>query len=116
MLGIRSKHFQNAFKFVCLTAAVSMIIYCTNDFLENNNISEVSFLRFNQDEESIYPQLTICLLNEFSLLDDKLKQLGKGINTSSYIRFLKGEIWDNRMVGLDIEEITIKLKGQISGR
>ena len=46
-------HSNNIFKIICLIAAILMVLYCTHDFLKNDDLSEVSFAIFNEDEDSI---------------------------------------------------------------
>ena len=74
-------------------------------------MSEISFVNFNEDEESIYPQVSLCFDAPFS--DDKLKEVDVGINSSLYEQFLKGEIWDDRLANLDIENVTLTLEDYV---
>ena len=107
MSFITLKCLHSIFKFACLVTAILMIIFCCYEFSQNKDVSEVSFVHFNENEYSIYPQITLCLVQPF--LEDRLRNYGDGINSSSYTRFLKGEIWDARMVDIDIENVTVKL-------
>ena len=90
------EYIHNISKFLCIAATISLTIYCTYEFLLNNDLTEVAFVNFNQNEESVYPQLALCFLEEYSLLEDKIQKLGDGINPTTYIQFLKGKIWDER--------------------
>ena len=107
------KKFQTAFKVLCLSAAVSMTIYCSYEFLQNNDLSEISFVIYNQNDESIYPQLSACFINQWALLDGELRRLGDGINSTSYLQFLKGQMWDDRMVDVDIKKVMVKIEDHV---
>ena len=88
------------FKVLCIAATISMLVYCGYEFLQNKDLSEISFVSFNEDKNSIYPQISLCFLEQY--LEDELEKYGSGINSTSYAKFLKGEIWDDRMKDIDI--------------
>ena len=96
------------FHLLCLSAALSMTIYCAYEFSKNDDLSEVLHKRFNEDEEGIYPQITMCFANPY--LNDKLVQYGEGINSTSYGQFLIGySDWDDRMGQIQYENVTLDL-------
>ena len=108
MLLITLKNANIIFNVGCLALTIMMVYYCCYRYYENDDVSEISFKRFNEDESSPYPALTFCLHEPF--LEDKLKALGNGINSSTYMQYLKGELWDDRMVDVDYENVTINLE------
>ena len=69
------KGFLAAFKLICVTAAIAMTILCLYDYSRNEDISEVSFAYFNNEKESIYPQLALCNY-DFSVEVELAKELG----------------------------------------
>ena len=46
-------------------------------------------------------------------MEDALKEIGDGVNKTSYAKFLTGEIWDSRMKDIDINKVTRKLEDYV---
>ena len=105
------KEAPTIFRLFCLVTAISMCIYCTYEFSRNKDLTEVSFEIFNEDEMSVYPQISFCYWDQF--LDHELKKINKEFNSSSYSDFLKGELWDARMANVDIQKITPQLEDHV---
>ena len=74
---------SSLFQFVCVIITVSIITYNIILYSEDEDLTEVSFKMYNQDEESIYPGITICIDKPFQA--SELEDFGKGINTCSYL-------------------------------
>ena len=100
-----------AFRFLCLIATIGMCIHCTYEFSKNKDLTEISTATFNKGNGMMYPQLGLCIENQF--LEGELKKLGEGVNASSYRLFLEGKLWNDRMVNVSIETITINLEDHI---
>ena len=113
VIGTPRKNIPSIFKIVCIVATICMLASCTYDFVQNKDSSEISIVAFNDDEDSIYPQTSLCFTD--ILLDDELKKIGDGVNARSYAMFLNGAIWDDRMKGLDIEKVTRRLEDYVLG-
>ena len=50
---------HNAFRLVCILTTIALVIWCCIEFNENEDVCEVSFKTFNQDEDSIYPDMIV---------------------------------------------------------
>jgi hypothetical protein len=48
-------------------------------------------------------------------LEDRLTSIGEGINASTYEKFLKGNLWDERMSGIDYNHVTKKIQDYLIG-
>ena len=57
----KSKLLLSLFKIVCMLLTVSFVSYNIHLYSEDDDLTEVSFKMYNQDEESIYPGMTICI-------------------------------------------------------
>ena len=88
---------------VCLFATISMTLYCTVEFIKNEDVSEVFYKTFDGD----YPDLTLCFNSPY--IDEKLSSYGNGITPSSYGSFLSGGIWDEQMVKINYDNVTIDI-------
>lgn len=86
-----------------------MCIYCTIEFAKNKDLSEISTETLNEEEGVPYPQVLMCFLNQFK--EQKFETLG--FNSTSYGEFLRGELWDERMVNISIENVQVRLEEHV---
>ena len=98
------QHFHN----VCIFLTLALTFKCLEKFIRNDDVSRIGFVHFNDDEGKPYPSLTICFWNPF--LNEVLKTYGSGINTTTYSQFLLGELWDERMLNIDYDAVTVSLE------
>ena len=101
------EYFRCAFFCICLIATIIMIVLCVSQYLRNDDLCEIDFVRFNSDKDRIYPSVSICLTNPF--IETKLAQHGKGITIARYRDFLYGDLWDPRMLHIDYDNVTIPM-------
>ena len=101
MLLNTEKNITSLFHFLCITAALLMIIYCGVEFIRNEDVTEISYKSFNGN----YPDLTLCFYPPF--IDENLMKYGKDLKTWQYGLFLSGYYWDDRMPNIDYTDVTI---------
>ena len=100
-----------SFRLICIAGAISTSVWCCYLFALDEDVSLVSFKEFNKDDAGRYPSFTLCFA--FPFLEQKLKLLGDGITGTLYQKFLKGEYWDNRMVSIDYDNVTLNLEDYV---
>ena len=101
-----------AFKFICITSAIAMTIFCSYDYSRNADVSEVSFTYFNNEEESIYPQLTLCVY-DFSAEVEVAKELGLEVEQNSLKKIYAGEEWNDVVISLDMNKVRQKFNSNV---
>ena len=101
------RNWTRIFHFVCSICAFSLTCWCIYKYMKDEDVSLVNYKRYHSDENSIYPSLTLCFNNPF--INDKLTEYGNGINTSTYSKFLKGLHWDERMVNINYDNVTLDI-------
>ena len=100
---------QNTFKLVCVLATLSLVIWCGYEYYKNEDVCEVLFKTFHEDEDSIYPELSFALPNRFN--ESALRAYKEGFNEHNYKRFLQAVgYWDKRMLDIDFKEVSMQLK------
>ena len=99
--------------FLCASAAFMLTCWCFYKYVKDDDVSLVNYKRYHDDKDSIYPSLTLCFNNPF--LNDKLESVGEGINTTTYSKFLEGLHWDNRLVRINYDDVTIDIDKYIDG-
>ena len=97
----------------CLSTATVFILSCLYNFSLNKNISEVTYQEFHKTEENVYPSLTLCLASVFS--EKNLRRYGEEINPSTYKEYLNGQLWDNRMVDIEYDNVTLNFLDYLMG-
>ena len=66
------------FQTLCIIATICLVSYVIHQYIKDEDLTEVSFKKFHEDKESIYPEISICLTDAY--LDDRLKTIGEEIN------------------------------------
>ena len=79
--GVR-KVLHNAFKLVCVLTTLSLVIWCCYEFNKNEDVCEVLFKVFHEDEDSIYPELYFGTLNRFN--ETALRAYHESFNEQNY--------------------------------
>ena len=96
------------FSVVCFLATVHFVIECFKTYLKNEDVCLVSFKRFNENADQVYPTVTICISNPIQ--QKKLKSVGKGnYNASSFTQHLQGHYVDEELNNVDYDEVTVDL-------
>ena len=60
---------------------------------------------------STYPSVTMCFSNVFK--EEILQKHGEGINVRSYVSYLKGFHWDERMLNISYVKATLNLQDYV---
>ena len=92
----------------CILATAALVIVCLVQFHYDEDLTEVSFKRFLEDKESIYPEISICIGDAY--LGENFRSFGDGINETTYEQFLIGKLWDIRMLDIDYNNVTINIE------
>ena len=91
----------------CVFATIGLQIRCLYKYSLNQDVSVLSFRRFHSETNDIYPSISFCILNPF--LENELKKYGDEVNVASYSYFLQGLLWDERMLKIDYDNVTVSL-------
>ena len=116
MSHIKQEHIYFSFYYLCLGIALAMSLWCVMEYLENSDISEVSYQLFDpKNGESQYPSLSLCFLDSYKEIGPQTYDIRGGINTTMYSEFLKGNYWDNEMLKIDYDSLTFDVRDYIIG-
>ena len=96
---------NNLFLVLCVAATISLQIQCIIHYFDDEDVSMVQFTRFQSTKDTVYPSLTFCILPPF--LEDRFDVYEQGINMTSYVEFLRGDLWDERMLDVDYDNVTV---------
>ena len=97
---------------LCLCATVGLSVYSISRYLENEDVTLVQISQYHSSVTKIYPSITICILPPF-LVKEFERHKENGMNMSSYKEFLTGNYWDERMLGINYDNVTVPLEDKL---
>ena len=96
------------FKTFCLIGAIVSASWCCYEYSKDEDICDVYFKRFLEDEKSVYPQMTIALPQQFN--ETKLQTIfGENMTSSRLRKILVGEDWDDKVIDINMEDVMLNL-------
>ena len=107
------------FRIICLLVTGALFLRGGLKYLEDKNNTEIEYRTFQETHLDIYPTLTLCVWNDvfkmtFGLYDrEKLNKTYKVKDPLEYMKFLDGIIWDDEMVGVDYDDVTLDIKDRV---
>ena len=106
----QTKSFINLFRLICLLTTISLCIYWFYTFSLNEGKSEVRYIRFSPESSvSNIPTLSLCFGNPF--LKDQLARYGT--DEDSYLSFLEGKSFDEKMMNISFHLVTMNITDYI---
>ena len=91
------------FDLLCVSAAIALTCYWVYVFTLNEDLCTVDYKKYYGREEDVYPVLSLCLANPIA--NEKLKKANPRANASSYLKFLKGEVFDPNLMSINYSTI-----------
>ena len=107
-LGAWKELLQALFKLVCVLTTLALVIWCAYEFNKNEDVCEVLFKTFHEDEGSVYPDMTFILPNAFN--ESALRTYNESLNKKHYRSFLHGSRdWTEQMLNIDFDKVNMRL-------
>ena len=85
------------------------------DLFKNKSTSLVDFRTFHEEERDIYPSFSLCLVGPEIWNANILKKKYGVQNYESYVEFLRGEKWNESMLQIDYDNVTVSLEDYVEG-
>ena len=104
---------QIFFRIICFIITTVLGGICLHKFIWDEDVSKIHFRQYHKHENSVYPALTLCLMNEN--IFDAVPFHDVNFSSSSYSSFLKGEIWDDKMNEIEFDNLTKSLEDYVEG-
>ena len=99
------EHISSIFHLLCVVSTLVLLWMCAWRYIENDSTSLVDFRIFQHQEKDIYPSFSLCFRGGGIFDKDNLNTK----EIENYKQFLKGEIWDDEMLNIDYDEVTLNL-------
>ena len=100
-----------SFKLFVLCILIWFIYQGIDRYIQDEDVSLISFKTFHDGSDYLYPTTTMCFYNPF--LQEELKKYGSGINITSYSQYLQGKFLDERMKYVPYDNVTISMEDQL---
>ena len=108
MMNFTRSTLISGFNFACVSATVVMVGFWCYQYFKDDDLSLADYTEFERgDDDDLYPILSMCFQDPF--LDEKLKEIHPNLNQSFYEKFLKGEIYDERLRHIDYDNVTLNI-------
>ena len=98
------------FHAVCIIGAISCLIWCYKEFISNEDLCEVSFLKYATGKDDIYPGVSLCFNDPFS--QKEVQEYGKEM-LENYYDFLNGKYYNLSLLDLNVEKITLNMEDHL---
>ena len=99
---------KSFFKCSCLVALVSMTIYWFYKFIiEDEDLCLVDYKAIETATDFQLPTVSMCFQNPF--IDKKLEEIDPSINSTIYLQYLQGEVFDEKFKDIDYESVSFNL-------
>ena len=92
----------------CLSATIILSIYSIFRYISNEDTTKLKINKFLSSKDAMYPSFSFCILDPF-VTENFADYNDEQINLTSYKKFLKGEIWDARMLKVEYDNVTVSL-------
>ena len=115
MFQVTTQHIDRALYCLSLICAAALAFWCISEYSENNEVTEVSFQRFDPNEDGRqYPSMTLCVKDSYKEFELN-KYNDSTLNSSSYGRFLVGQYWSNGMPSIQYNLVSFDVRDYIIG-
>ena len=101
------------FQILCLVATGWLIYIDSLKFFKNEDRSLVEYRTFHDTKKDIYPSISICFYGPGIYDCKKLNETYGVEHAEEYMKFLKGDVWEDRMVGVKYDEVTLDVEDRI---
>jgi len=95
----------------CLVATIALQIYCLFHYHSDQDVSMINYTKFHTSQDAIYPSFSFCIRNP--IIPEKFDQYEESINVSSYLKFLSGKFWDDNLLTVDYDNVTVSLSDNL---
>ena len=97
--------FNKGYLIACIVATFGFTVYCFYEYSRNEDASSITFKKYHEDRNNIYPAITLCF-SEY--LDPEQFQNNETL-MEDYRQFLKGTRWSEQLASLDYEQATLNI-------
>jgi len=91
---------------LCLVATIGFTSFWCYEFYLDEDLTVVEYKRFDNSKSTMLPTASVCFDNP--IVDKKLKQIHPDLNSSIYLKFLRGLVYSETLRNIDYENVTLQ--------
>ena len=101
------------YQIALIALTISSLIIGIRIYFKNRDVANIDFRKFNKDPDSRYPTFTMCFGSP--LRGNSFQKLNNpSINSTTYIEFLKGNLWNDVMATIQYDDVSIDIENHIN--
>ena len=110
--------FSHSFTVLCTLVACILVIWCLWEYSKDEDVVEIIFRSYGEDEECIYPDITLCYESPYETY--RLQRFDKNISKYRYTAHLLGQDfvgnWDKNILKIDYHNVSLQLDDYLIGK
>ena len=106
--------FRTIFHLFCATAAISLSTFWIYTYSLNEDLCKVDYKSYYDDKEDKFPVLSICFKDFLS--DEQLKRIPHQVTRSKYLKFLKGDAFEENLANIVYYNVTVNMTEYIKNQ
>ena len=88
---------------------------CIHRYNQQKDNSIVDYQWYHEQEKDIYPTISICLYGVPIVFSSaRLETIDRRFNANLYSQFLQGKYWNDAMIKVDYDDVTINFLDYLS--
>ena len=91
------------FRILCFASALALTSYWTYVFILDEDLCTIEYKKYYTGERDVFPVLSFCINDPVSR--EKLEHVNPNINVSSYLSYLKGQVFDSNMSEIEYSSV-----------
>ena len=109
------KVFLRAFQLGCVCFTIFVWHLCIHRYNQQKDNSIVDYQWYHEQEKDIYPTISICLYGVHIVFSSaRLEKIDHRFNGKLYSQFLQGVYWNDAMINVDYDDVTINFLDYLS--
>ena len=109
------KVFLRAFQLGCICFTIFVWHLCIHRYNQQKDNSIVDYQWYHEQEKDIYPTISICLYGVPIVFSSaRLETIDRRFNANLYSQFLQGKYWNDAMIKIDYDDVTINFLDYLS--
>ena len=93
--------FNIFFRIVCVLATFVIVIWWLHKYSLHHTSCSIDVKDYFETEDDVQPAFSICVIDP--KLEEKLERFAPGYNKSTYIKFLRGDVYHEELRNLDFD-------------
>lgn len=106
--------FLRGFQLLVIGFMIYIFYECISRYNRQEDTSTVDYQWYHHHEKDIYPTISACFSGSSVIFStEKLKRINNNFDANLYSKFLKGEHWDDKMLAVEYDQVSMVLSDHL---